>query len=256
MSEANFWKYFFEIFEAIPRQGPGDRRSTERAFAMLPPLESGQRILDIGCGSGTQTLDLARATGAQITAVDFHPPFIAQLEGRLAESDLGARVAAQVGDMNDLPFEDGSFDVVWCEGAIFIIGFAKGLAAWRRLLPPGGYMVVSEFCWFRDDPPAELREMFIDGNTDDDDVEHRRRDIEQSGYRLLGDFALPHEVWWDSYYEPLGAQLERFRAAHAGDADALAVAARSQREIELYQRYPGAFGYMFFVMQRPPVGTE
>ena len=191
MTTEKFWTYFYEIYEALPRQGPGDRESTERALRLLPPLTAGQRILDIGCGSGAQTIDLAQATAAQIVAVDNHPAFISQLARRATDLGLGERITAQVGDMNDLRFSDGSFDVIWSEGAIFIIGFAKGLAAWRRLLVPGGYLVVSEFCWLRDNPPAQVQELFLDDGSDVGDLEARRKAVAANGYRLVDDFVLP-----------------------------------------------------------------
>ena len=241
--------FFYEIYEALPRQGPGDRESTLRALAMLPALGPKQRLLDIGCGSGAQTLDLARATRASIVAVDNHPPFVAQLGERAAALGLGGRVAAQVGDMGALRFADGSFDVVWSEGAIFVIGFAKGLAAWRRLLAPGGHLVVSEFCWPRDDPPAEVRDIFRGGCDDVGDVAARRAAIAAAGYRLLGDFALPSVGWWERYYVPLVECLARFRTAHAGEPEALAVAAGCQHEIDVYRKHPDSFGYVFFVMK-------
>ncbi len=250
MSADKFWSYFYEIYEAIPRQGPGDRESTERALRLLPPLTRGHRILDIGCGAGAQTIDLARATEARIVAVDNHEPFISRLAKRTAELGLADRIAAQVGDMNDLRCPDGSIDVIWCEGAIFIIGFAKGLTSWRRLLAPGGHLVVSELCWIRADPPAEVEAFFKAEGADIGDMDARRNAIVENGYRLVGDLVLPAVGWWDNYYAHLGAELERFRVRHAGDQEALDVAARSQREIDLYRRYPDHFGYGFFVMQR------
>lgn len=250
MSSDEFWKYFYEIYEAIPRQGPGDRESTERALQLLPILNTNQRILDIGCGSGAQTIDLARATEARIVAVDNHPPFISQLRKRANEEGFDERITAQVGDMNELQFPDRSFDVIWSEGAIFIMGFGKGLAAWRRLLPRGGHLVVSEFCWLEDNPPAEMEEMLMDECSDVGGVEARRKAVAEHGYRLLGDFVLPEVGWWENYYLPLGECLERFRLSHAGNPEALDVADRSQREIDLYRRHAGSFGYVFFVLQR------
>jgi SAM-dependent methyltransferase len=250
MSSDEFWKYFYEIYEAIPRQGPGDCESTERALQLLPILNTNQRILDIGCGSGAQTIDLARATEARIVAVDNHPPFISQLRKRATEEGFDERITAQVGDMNELQFPDRSFDVIWSEGAIFIMGFGKGLAAWRRLLPRGGHLVVSEFCWLEDNPPAEMEEMLMDECSDVGGVEARRKAVAEHGYRLLDDFVLPEAGWWENYYLPLGECLERFRLSHAGNPEALDVADRSQREIDLYRRHAGSFGYVFFVLQR------
>ena len=75
--------------------------------------------------------------------------------------------------MNDLPFPDGRFDLIWSEGAVYIMGFDKALVKWRPLAKPGGYLVVSELSWFRPDPPAEIRDFWghhypamrsVDGN--------------------------------------------------------------------------------------------
>ena len=246
-----FWSHFFEIYEAIPRQGPGGRESTERALHMLPSLTPNQRILDIGCGSGTQTIDLARTTAAQILAVDSHEAFVAELVKRIADHGLASRIHTQVGDMNNLAFSDESFDVIWCEGAIVIITghFSKGIASWRRLLRPGGHMVVSELCWLRDDPPTEVKTFFDAEGADVTDADTRRKDILANGYQLVGDFVLPAVGWWENYYVPLAESLRRFKAKHVGDPEALAVAQRSQFEIDIYRKYPEHFGYVFFVMK-------
>lgn len=250
MLTEEFWKHFHEIYEDLPRQGPGDGESTGRALGMLPPLGADRRILDVGCGTGAQTIDLARRTPARLVAIDNHPPFIARLQKNAEALGLSGRITASVGDMNDLRFPDGSFDAVWSEGSIFVIGFEKGLEAWRRLLVPGGHLVVSDFCWFCDDPPAELREFFLDGCPDVGDAEFRRRAVAEAGYRLVGDFPLPERGWWENYHVPLAARLERFRRDHAGEPGALEVAAHCQREIELFQKHRGRYGYVFFVMRR------
>lgn len=245
-----FWKFFHEIYESLPRQGPGDRASTERALAMLPTLTSEQRILDVGCGSGAQTLDLARACAARIVAVDIHEPFIRDLERRLEQAGLADRVQSQVADMAALPFADETFDVVWSEGAIFVIGFAAGLAAWKPLLRPGGFLVVSELCWLTKARVRELEDFFLSEGGDIGSIDERREAIAGTGYELVGDFVLPPTGWWDNYYVPLAAALTDFRLRYAGNDEALEVAARSQAEIEIYRQHPDAFGYGFFVMRR------
>jgi SAM-dependent methyltransferase len=241
---------FYEIFERLPRQGPGDPAATLRALALLPPLDRQHRVLDIGCGSGAQTLDLARATSAHIVAVDNHGPFLAILGNQIRRLGLGDRVVAQQGDMADLRFPDASYDVIWSEGASFIIGFDQALAAWRRLLRPQGHMVISEMCWLVDSPPAAVRDFLASEAAGVGDVAARRRAVADTGYRLLADFVLPAAAWRENYYAPLAEQVARCRAEHAGDAEALAVTARMEEEIDLYRRHGDSFGYVFFVMAR------
>ena len=248
-TEETFWKYFKEIFEELPRQGPGTRESTERALKSIPLLNRENRILDVGSGTGAQTIDLAKATEAHITAIDNHPAFVEKLVKRSTELGFDKRIAAQVGDMADLKFPDESFDVVWSEGAIFVIGFAQGLSSWRRLLKPGGHMVISEYCWFKDNPPKELVELHFDGCPEAGTVAARKKDIDAQGYNLIDEFVLPAAGWWENFYDPLGHVLERFREKHSGNAEALEVATRCQLEIDLCRKYSDFFGYVFFVLK-------
>ncbi len=248
MHSDQFWQSFYEIFEAMPRQGPGERESTLRALAMLPPLTAEHRLLDVGSGSGTPTLDLAGACPARIVAVDNHAPFLEQLRRRAAALGLGGRVEARQGDMGDLPFADGSFDVIWSEGAISIVGFAEGLARWRRLLAPGGHLVVSELCWLTGDPPAEARALFAGAGAEVVDAAARRQTVAAAGYRLVGDFVLPASGWWEGYCVPLAASVELLLERRGADPVAREVAERLRHEIDLYRRFPGTYGYVFFVM--------
>ena len=74
--------FFYRIFESIPRQGPGCAGATKHVFSLIPPLPGDAKILDIGCGSGTQTLDLAGLAPGTITAVDNHQPFLDMLNAK------------------------------------------------------------------------------------------------------------------------------------------------------------------------------
>jgi len=85
-----------------------------------------------------QTVELAKLSDGQITAVDSHQPFLDELRVAAEKAAVSSQINAVKGDMFDLKYPSGSFDVVWCEGAIFIIGFEKGLREWRPLLVDGG----------------------------------------------------------------------------------------------------------------------
>ena len=251
MSDARAMELFFELYSGLPRQGPGDSDSTRRALSLVPPLDSTAHLLDIGCGTGAQTFDLARFSPASILAVDLHPPFVDALNARAAELGLTDRVEARVGDMNRLDFPPHHFDLIWCEGAVYFMGLEAALEAWRQLLEPGGHVGVSELCWLESAPPDDCIRYFESEHPQMRDIEQERAEIQRSGYELVGDFPLPDSAWWKDYYEPLLRNLAVFRDRHAGDSAASSVAEETQREIEMFRRYSDYYGYVFFVMRSP-----
>lgn len=75
----------YEVYGSLPRQGPGDDASTGRALALMTELPENARILDVGCGSGAQTVSLARRTRGTVTALDNHAPFLEALRARVCK---------------------------------------------------------------------------------------------------------------------------------------------------------------------------
>lgn len=149
---------FFDVHNGLPREGPGNEACTTRALGLAGPLPRDASVLDIGCGPGMQTLDLAALMpDAKITALDSHEPFLDELQRRAAARGVGARVTTVHADMRSMPFAAAGFDLLWCEGAAYIMGFATALRAWRPLLKPGGRLAVTEPVRLRPDPPAPLR---------------------------------------------------------------------------------------------------
>ena len=224
---------FWALQEALERQGPGTPEDTHRAWAAIDPLRppvpahgassdsparsesegrstrDDLRIVDMGAGTGGATKALLTASAGSITALEQHAPFVAQLDGWVQANGFEDRVTAVVGDMADHPFEDGSFDVVWSEGAAYAIGFERALRTWRSLLSPGGYLGVSELVWTTDTPSPEPRAFFDAEYADMKTARQRRQDAKDAGYRLLDDFMVSKEGWWEGYYAPLLAQLSR-----------------------------------------------
>ena len=249
MAEDRAEALFFELFSALPRQGPGDAESTLRALAFVPGVGPHTRVLDVGCGTGRQTLVLAESTPARFVAVDAHPPFVAELNRQARALGLAERLEARVGDMRRLDFAPGSFDLVWSEGAIYVMGFEAGLRAWRPLLVSGGHVAVTEVCWFRPDPPAECAAFWAAEYPAIRDVAHRLEAIGACGYETVAHFPLPPSSWWDDYYRPLEANLAGFRERHGGEADAQALADRVAREIDVWRRFSDRYGYEFFVVR-------
>ena len=249
MTEDRMTRLFFEMFTGLPRQGPGDAESTRRALSLVPGVGTGTRVLDVGCGTGSQTLTIVQHSPASVVAIDLHPPFIEELNREAAARGVANRVDGRVGDMRRLEFGAGSFDLIWCEGAIYVLGFEAGLREWRRLLAPGGYMAVTDACWTRSDPPAECAVFWNQEYPAIRSVPALLRVVDECGYEAVGHFTLPPSSWWDDYYRPLQEKVTAFRARHEGEPDAGELAAQVQREIDIWHAYQEFYSYEFFVMR-------
>lgn len=239
---------FRELFAGLERLAPGSRESTRRAWGLLPPWSASPRILELGAGTGAATLVLARESGGWITAVDIDEPSLAVLRTRAEQGGLGEQITTLEADMARLPLAPGSYDVVWCEGAIYIVGFASGLARWKPLLAPGGWLVASELCWLVDDPPEEARAYWRAAYPGMTRPAECQRLLAEAGFVSHQGFVLPAEDW-DEYYQPLAMRLESFRARHAENPTAAEVAQAEEAEIDLWRRHGASYGYVFFLGQ-------
>lgn len=249
--DPRLFEVFLDVQRGLPRQGPGLDESTLAALVLCQGLPARPAVLDIGCGPGMQTMALARALDGPITAVDLHEEYLDILTAHAVETGLAGRIDVRLADMSALPFPPESFDLVWSEGAAYIMGFAAALADWMRLIRPGGCIAVSELVWLRSDPPAEVAAFFADEYPAMTDVETNLRTVEDCGYEPLGHLVLPDEGWWRHYYTPLEAKLPEMREKYAGDDDALGVIDMTAREIDMRRRFGDWYGYAFFVGRKP-----
>lgn len=87
------------------------------------------KIADIGCGTGASTTLLPKELDAEITAVDFLPEFLDELQTRAKDHGVAEKITTLSCSMDALPFSDEEFDVIWSEGAIYNMGFENGVSA-------------------------------------------------------------------------------------------------------------------------------
>ena len=240
---------FFELHHDLPREAPGDNLSTDKALALLTDLPPHPLFLDLGCGPGEQTLTLAKSTNGHIIAVDTHQPFLEQLRRNAQEAAVPDKIFLIKTSMFTLPFDEQTFDVIWSEGAIYIVGFTEGLHTWRRFLKPRGYVVVSELAWLRSHPPTEALIFWEVAYPGMQTREENLEIIRGAGYHNVGHFVLPADNWWKNYYIPLEARIANLREKYQGNVEANQQLDEAQQEIDLYRQYADWYGYVFYVMQ-------
>lgn len=233
------------------RQGPGGDKQTELALELArldrnAPL----KVADIGCGTGASTLYLARHLNARITAVDFLQEFLDDLTVRARQAGVADRISTLACAMDELPFSDGEFDVIWAEGSIYNIGFERGVSEWRRFLKSGGLLVASEITWTTDSRPIELQEHWGSEYPEIDVASAKIQVLERHGYTPIGYFVLPEDCWLKEYYGPMQDRFDDFLARNANSETAKAVVAAEQKEIELYNRYNDYYSYGVYISKK------
>ncbi|MGD9485882.1 bifunctional class I SAM-dependent methyltransferase/N-acetyltransferase [Streptomyces sp. TRM70308] len=236
---------FFALHRDLPRQGPGSDATTRRLLRTAGPLPDRPRVLDAGCGPGRSTLLLAGEAGAQVTAVDLHQPFLDGLAAEAARRGLGDQVTVVNCSMDHVPVPDRSFDVIWAEGSVYTVGFDVALRAWRRLLAPGGVLVVTEVEWAVPDPAAPVRAYW-------DAVYPLRTGAANAaaaraaGYQVRAHWPLPESDWWDEYYTPLAQRIARADPRRPGMPEALAA---TRAEIALRREHGGDYDYAAYLLR-------
>ena len=201
---------------------------TREAYRMLPILDK-PRILDIGCGSGVATMELARLTQGEIIGIDIDQPALDKFTRKVEEGGLTDRVQVINCSMFDMDFADESFDIIWSEGSIYAIGFERGLREWRRLLKPVGFLIVHD---------------------EQEDVNKKLGQITKCGYELLGHFILNVEIWWTEYFAPLEKLVIESQTRYTEDPKVLEEIQHAQGELDMFRKNPERNNSVCFVMKR------
>lgn len=234
-----------------PRQGPGGERETRLAIELSGlKHRTNLQIADIGCGTGASTLVLATELDAQVTAVDALPEFLARLHEAARNAGLADRITTQRAAMQALPFAPASLDAIWSEGAIYNMGFAAGVEAWRRFLKPGGILAASELTWLTGRRPDELHAHWTREYPEVDTAAGKMAVLERLGFAPIGYFALAEHCWLDNYYRPMQQRFAGILDRHAHSEAARAIVAAEQKEIALYERYREFVSYGFYIARR------
>ncbi|NKI35573.1 methyltransferase domain-containing protein [Wenzhouxiangella sp. XN79A] len=246
----------FDLHRRNPRQGPGSRAATLRAIELagLTP-DRPLRIADLGCGTGASARVLAEVLDAWVTAVDFGQPFLDELERHARDEGVADRIETVKASIDDLRaddgrFRDGRFDVLWSEGAIYNLGFERGVRDWRRLLKPGGVLVVSEITWTTSSRPDDLQVFWDEVYPEIDLASAKIGVLEQAGYSPIGYFTLPPECWLEGYYRPLEKGFDAFLERHGNSPAARGIVQREHEEIERYRRCGAHYSYGMYIARR------
>ncbi|MFX0204577.1 MAG: class I SAM-dependent methyltransferase [Candidatus Hodarchaeota archaeon] len=200
---------------------------TRKAFYMLPKLPK-PRILDIGCGSGEPTIELAKLCDGEIIGIDIDQSRLNKLNNKIMAERLNNRVRTMNCSLFAIDFPDESFDILWAEGVIATIGYKRGLKEWRRLLKSGGFLVVHD---------------------DINDKDYKLNIIPSCGYKLLNHFILPKDAWWKLYYYPLEKKVNELCIKYRDNPKVLKKLQKYYDEVNRV-KFVKRINSIFFIMQK------
>ncbi len=201
---------------------------TRKAFLRLPRLEK-PRILDIGCGSGVPTIELAKLSDGEVTGIDVDQSCIDELNKKIRKEALSNRVKAINVSLFEMKFPDEAFDVIWVEGYFRTLGFEGALKEWRRLLKNNGYLVIHYPIKYVADSLSR---------------------IPQCGYRLEDTVLLPEDAWWTEFYAPIEEKMDALFQKYADSSDALKFLKQFQNEMEMVKKDHDHFRSAFYIMKK------
>jgi SAM-dependent methyltransferase len=248
------FELLIDLHKGASRQGPGGNAETKKMISLAGlnrnmPL----KIADIGCGTGASTLVLALLLNAKITAVDFLQDFLDVLKTRAKSEGVEEKITPLCASMEELPFEDREFDVIWSEGAIYNIGFKKGVTNWRHYLKPDGLLVASEITWTTNTRPTELQDYWDSEYPEIGTAAEKIKVFEENGYSPIGYFFLPEHCWINNYYKPMLTNFQAFLCKHGNSEEARAIVEAERYEIELYQKYKAHYSYGVYIARKSNV---
>lgn len=246
----NEFDLLIDLHKNNERQGPGGDLQTKCAIE-LSGLKTfnNLKVADIGCGTGVSTLTLAKELNADITAIDLFPEFLEVLQRNLNGNELSHKIKTLACSMDQLPFDEESLDAIWAEGAIYNIGFEKGVSYFKKFLKSGGILATSEITWITEKRPEEIEAHWNTEYPEIATASEKIKILEANGFKLLGYFPLPESCWIENYYKSLENRFDEFLAKHNND-DGKAIIDAGRKEIALYKKYKDYYSYGFYIAQK------
>lgn len=248
----NEYDLLIDLHKRNKRQGPGSDDSTKLAINLAGLNDSPKKlnIADIGCGTGVSTLTLAKSLNAKITAIDLFDEFLQILQINTQDKKLEDKITTLKASMDNLSFDKESLDVIWSEGAIYNIGFEKGVSYFKQFLKNNGILAVSEITWLTNERPQEIENHWQNEYPEIATASQKMKILEDHGFKLIGYFPLSKECWIDNYYDDLQKDFDDFLARNGDKDDAKLIVENELKEIELYKKYQNYYSYGFYIARK------
>ncbi|MFC1482979.1 class I SAM-dependent methyltransferase [Candidatus Margulisiibacteriota bacterium] len=245
----SFLKLLLHVHNNNPQEGPGSEKSTLKALSYAKDLPTNPKILDIGCGPGRHTITLAKETKGQITAIDIFDQYLKAVKNHAQKEQL-ENIKVINCPMENIDKLNDTYDLIWSEGAIYFMGFEKGLNSWKEFLNPKGYIAVTNISWLKENPPEELNQFWQENFPAINTIEDKIKIIKKINLQLINHFTLPKSDWLQ-YHDFLQKRMNYLKENESDNKELMEYIKNEEAEIEMYNKYSDYYGYEFFIIQKP-----
>jgi ubiquinone/menaquinone biosynthesis C-methylase UbiE len=200
---------------------------TREAFQMLPKMAN-MKILDIGCGSGTPSMELIKLFDGTVVGIDIDQDALNKFNLKIKRERYSNRISTLHCSIYETHFQDNSFNILWEEGVLHLLNLKKALKECNRLLTVNGFLVMNETIkWF-----DKNNEVFLEYD-----------------FKLNEKFLLPERFWWTDYYEPLEKKIKQLRYKYKNKINSN-LFKKYEREIKMVKKNPTEFDCGFYIMKK------
>ena len=202
-------------------------RYTREAYESIPKIDN-PHILDIGCGTGMPTLELAALSNGKITGIDIDQDALDKLNLKIQNKELSERIKVFNRSIYNTKFDNARFDILWEEGVIHLLDLKKTLTECSRILKLNGFMVTGEATnW-------AIRKL---------------KHFPRFGFKIIKQIPWESECWWTQYYAPLEEKINNLRKKydHLDDIEEIQ---HHLLEIEMVKKNPAGFDCITYIMQK------
>lgn len=203
-------------------------KNTRKAFQMLPMMNR-PYILDLGCGTGVPTIELAELSDGSIIAMDINSKDLTILQKKIKKQGLDNRITVINRSLLNHGFLPSTFDIIWAEGVLHIVGFKKGFKACHNLLKKDGFLVINER---------------IGG------IQEYINNISSYGFTLYDYYELHDKVWWTEFYRPLEDKINKLTKMNDLNKELKKKITRYKKEIKMVKVNPSKFNAAFYLLQK------
>jgi cyclopropane fatty-acyl-phospholipid synthase-like methyltransferase len=207
---ANFNKYTRKIYKSIPVIGTAN-------------------ILDLGCGTGVSTLEIAKLTSGHVLAIDSDNESILRLQEKIKKMNYEEKITVIHDSVFSVKIKKCFFDIILAEGLFNIIGFKKGLGYFSGFIKEKGYFIIHD---------------------DTTQIKRKRKLISKYHFSILDLIHFNEETWGREYIDCLEKKINLYKKNNKGTYESDINIINIEKEIESYRKNSSLWRSVCYVLQK------